>query len=319
MKQVAILLDHQEGIRTTYDNNRYDWDSFIWGFERENIECEIVGEFAISSYEELLKYDTVIVEGYHSLTRYMKPLVDTENRPIIVVLEARSGDMAQLGIKWQDKTNYFYWLKEADYTATWCYHGIMIYKPKHKVHFVRPVPTGFRQLLENVEVDKQNYIVSPILLRGHTDYNILILNELEQLTNMQVVYPIQFDEDYEYWKDKIGTIRILPPKEHAQVYANAFCGIKYWPSHAAIGGRISYIMAKIGTPYISTPSMIQDTLYPELTIDAYEGVEGIIDKVNKLHDEEYYKDIVQYAQSRCSIIEQGGKDWDFIVQVIKNL
>lgn len=318
-KKVCVLLDNQTGITATYNACNYDWDSFIWGFEQDNIDCFLVGEHSITDYKDILEFGMIILEAYPSLSKFMIPIMQRESsdRPIVVVLEARSNHIASF-LDNNERMEFFSWVKEADYTSIWCHHGVLLYQPKYEIEIVRPVPFAYREyLLKHAQVHKQDYLTSPIYMRGTGDYNIYILYELGKLCGRPVKYSVQFDKDAEFWKDKIEVLPLLALEEQCKLFSNAFCNIKFWPTNSDIGGRASYMLAKIGSPYISTPAMIQNILYPALSINPYGGIKGILNQIYQLEDKNFYESIIDYARSRCHIIEQGGSDWKFLINQLK--
>jgi len=320
MARIAILLDNQEGISDNFNPCGYDWDSFIWKFNEERMKCWCVGEWSLDSYCDLLEFDAIIVETYPSLSKFMIPLLELElpDRPLIIALEARSGEIACWN-NWKVKTEYFSWLKKADIVVPWTYHGFIFYKPSKIMEIVRPVPPGFRKTLDEFRKNaiKQNYITSPIYLRGSTDNNILLLHALGQLTGRKVIYSIQFEEDLNFWKERMEVRKLLPLPEQCRLFANAFCGVKFWNTTSAIGGRASYMMAKLGTPYISSLALIQEILFPKLLINPYGGLNEILKLMEKLEDPNCYRDITEFALSKCAVIEEGGKDWQKLIETIR--
>lgn len=320
--RVAVVVYRTVNKYKEYDPSAYCWNSFILAFEQEGFECYCVGEtYLDNSYEELLDFDIVILETLFSYSSFMEPLLrrDLPDRPIVLTFET-STSMFAAWPEWEEKERYFSWIEKADYVSPWTPHSLITYIPKELLKIHIPVPLLYRKELErNRSTERKEYLTSPLYHRGPTDFNIYILKQLGLLTNRKVIYPVQIAHDNNYWTNIIDTIYPCSLSLDAQckLFSEAFCGVKHWPTNIGIGGRISYMMAKLGTPLVSSPSLTQDILFPKLIIDQYSGLKGILEMLEKLEDIKFYNEVTEYALSQCPIIEQGGPDWPVLINKIK--
>lgn len=323
----------ERGGRHIYDSyNTSEWTdhSYIWALEKQDIKCKVIGDTLIRSHLDLIDFDAIIFESKDDIGWYMNPLLDRDlkDRPIFIC-----NDINSYKLLFND--NYldnYHWLSRVDITTFWSPYGRGIYEPIKNLDLYRPVPPAFKQKIERYSGRKhENYIFHPLRMRNQIDliWQTCMANKTNHLHKMYVPHT-EIRNDYlsphmlsqikntEYILDTEQD-RSPTLEEFCDLLSSAWIALKPFEVRDAIGGRASYMAAIMGVPYISAPSLVHKEIWPDLCIGPDTSIEDVLCLIKSLEEPEVYNKQVRQAResSRIKEIENGGRDWNIMVDTIK--